>query len=495
MSVSEFDSQPHAIRFAIQLPPSVKYFDDLANRYRTILNLSQTDVWDLAVDGKTLRCNFNNSLAIDRPLLKRWLVDLLMDIKPVSASNYFQSVLSLGNGVVSDIINHLIEDHPSEFRIYWVTSLLPKMSLAQIRGLRSLCRTFCNHGYGQWSPDHLDFVSSLKGRPLDKYAVVRSGDCFVDLYQQSIVAQSLDDLAATVKGRGTNVHTTTLRGAIVLILAFQHGLRSGQIARIKNSGVKTFPTGAVHVQFPVTKQRQNASAEERLRSIRREWCPILLEYQKRRPANDNSTYFLGCTPDEVAAEFKKYLRSIGIEGRTLTDFRHTAGQRLADSGASHFAITEFMNHADLSTALVYIQSSPTQADRINKALGLSEIYSVVAQTSRIGILSREDLDNTAETNIISGTPHGVPITGIGACKSEVGVCSKSPVLSCYECHKFLALADTVVHEEVAANLRQIVLDFARMVRPGETSPAMGQLRTTLEAIELLIEQLQGGGVQ
>jgi integrase len=449
--------------------------------HRSIRNLTESDIWQLEIEGQTRHLDFTKAREIDRPLLKRWLVDLLREISPQSANSYFYGVMSLGQTLLSDLLDDLITNHPSGFRIFWMTYLFPRTSIQQVRALRSLCRTFCKHGYGQWSPDHLDFVSNLKGHALDKYAVVRRGDCFVDLYDQSTMVQSLDGLAARISAGKAQVGFDT-RGAIALVLSFQHGLRSGQIARVKVSGVTIFPTGAVHVRFPVTKQRKDASAQERVRSIRREWCPIFAEFQKRRPANDNSPYFLGCSPPKVKYHFWN-----------LTDLRHTAGQRLADSGASHLAISEFMNHADLATALVYIKGSPTQAKRINKALGASDIYSVVADAARTSILSRKDLDATPEANVISGIMHGIPMSGIGACKAEVGLCSRSPVISCYTCHKFLALSETDIHEEVASILRQVVLDFAKMVRPGETSPAMTQLRATLEAIESLTDQLRKGG--
>lgn len=492
MSPSDF--QPHArgVRFPVQLPPLVKYFDDFGMVHRSILDITESDIWQLNIDGQTFKCNFNKVQAMDRPLLKRWLVDLLIDISPRSAYGYFCSLVALGRNLISDLLDDLISDHPSNFRTLWLNYLLPKATIQQIRALRSLCRTFCKHGYGQWSPDHLDFVSKLKGHPLDKYAVVRRGDCFVSLNDQSKMAQSLDDLASHISAGHHPVSLDTLRGAIVLVLSFQHGLRTGQIARIKVSGVKMFKTGAVHITFPVTKQRRDASAQERVRSIRREWCPIFQEYQRRRPPNDKSPYLLGCAPPRIKCHFSDYLKKIGVANWSLTDLRHTAGQRLADSGASHLAISEFMNHSDLATALVYIKGSPTQADRINKALGASDIYSVVAHAARTGILSRKDLDATPETNIISAMPHGVPLAGIGACKAEVNLCTRSPGISCYTCHKFLPLSETNIHEEVAATLRQVVLDFAKMTRPGETSPAMTQLRATLEAIESLIDHLSQG---
>ncbi len=489
------NSDNFALLQSVTLPSAVRYKDDFGRETRSIRDLASSDNWQIMVDGLKLNCNFGRANPADRPLLKRWLVDLITEIKPRSAHGYFASVIVLGSETVNAIIRRLAEDHPSDFRTYWLVDLRPKLTIAQVRAVRSLCRTFCNHGYGQWSPDHLDFVANLKGYPLDKYAVVASGDCFVDLYDQSVIAQSLDDLAERIKIQPSKVSLETLRGAIILSLTFQHGLRSLQIASITAASVKLYPTGAVHFKFPVAKQRRSAAVQERLRSVRREWCPIFIEFQKRRKAARQDIYFLGRTPDEIRADFKAHLEYIGAGDWSITDLRHTAAQRLADSGASHAAITEFMSHADLATALVYIKASPTQAGRVNQALGASDIFSVVAKAARTGIISRHDLDNVPDANLIVGIPHGVPLGGIGACKAEVGLCSKNPVVSCYTCHKFLAVADTSVHEEVVSSLRKIVLDFARMARPGETSPAMAQLRATLEAAQSLIDHLEEGAAQ
>lgn len=65
------------------------------------------------------------------------------------------------------------------------------------------------------------------------------------------------------------------------------------------------------------------------------------------------------------------------------------------------------------------------------------------------------------------------------------------MISCYGCHKFLPVSDPQIHKDVVDGLRPIVLEFAEMARPGETSPAMRQLQATLEFAQSVIDQLEG----
>jgi hypothetical protein len=168
---------------------------------------------------------------------------------------------------------------------------------------------------------------------------------------------------------------------------------------------------------------------------------------------------------------------------TPNDFRHTGAQRLADAGASHAEIQDYLTHATDGAANVYFTGSGAQAEKVNQAMGLSQVYQAVAEIARIGMVDRQTLEALPEDQQIGGAPHGIPIAGIGACRLGQSQCTKNPVLSCYGCRSFLPLNEPPVHQEVADGLRGVVQDFFSVASDVEASPAYGQLRRTIEAAD------------
>jgi hypothetical protein len=65
--------------------------------------------------------------------------------------------------------------------------------------------------------------------------------------------------------------------------------------------------------------------------------------------------------------------------------------RRVDAGASAEELAEFMGHSSLESGLVYFDSSATQAERVNEALGISETYQRLAVLGKDRFISHEDL--------------------------------------------------------------------------------------------------------
>lgn len=116
------------------------------------------------------------------------------------------------------------------------------------------------------------------------------------------------------------------------------------------------------------------------------------------------------------------------------------------------------------------------------ALGYSPTYQGVAAAARGDMITAAQLLREPGDRQIAGMPHGIPVTGIGACQSGQSSCQRNPVLACYTCHKFLPVSEPGVHNALLDELRQVVLDFDQPEKLVRVSPAMMQLRTTLEAI-------------
>ena len=122
------------------------------------------------------------------------------------------------------------------------------------------------------------------------------------------------------------------------------------------------------------------------------------------------------TPPEIGEVIAEMTESMTKQRRYVTELRHTAAQRLADAGATEEELAEFLGHSDLGTPLIYFGASASQAERVNRALGLSKTYQRVAKKiAHDRFISPQELADLKGDQQIAGVPHGIPISGIGGC--------------------------------------------------------------------------------
>jgi len=474
----------------ITLPSSVRYHDDLARVDRSITHLSEEDRWTAIFEGRPRTIDFGKVDLTHRPLFKRCVVDLLRRSRNVkTAWSYASALLGMAPEIRVQFVNGLIALHPQEFASLWHVVLLPKVKPATVTSMRALCRTVCRLGIGMWSDDLLAFVSALRGHVVDKHAIVKTFKCFLPASEQSKIVYYADDLVARLNSR-LPVTTHELVSACVLILAFQHAMRPGQIARIEPEGVVFYDTGAVHIVIPYRKQRMRDVVRGSRRAVNRVWTPIFHELRNRLGSKQRQ-YFFDLTPDQVGRAIKAALGLCKTRDWDAMELRHSAAQRLADAGCSHEQIARFLTHKDTATALVYITTSPRAVERINEALGLSPLYTKISDIASGKTISRRNLGKLDPDNVVGGVANGVPLVGLGACTIKQSLCTKNPITSCYLCHQFIPLADPKIHEEVAAVLRQVVHEFMAVNPPGASSAPLLQLRPTLSAAQVLADQLAG----
>lgn len=487
-----FDNISEALSRIPPLPPLVRYWDDFAERYLVVRDLEATDVWAVQVAGQECRIDFSVFAVRHRSIFKHCAVDVLAKRLPGTATSYLSSLASISPHAREEFVDCLVCAHPNDFRHYWIKGFVPRVTAGQARGAKAMLRTACFLTLGAWSPDMLDYVSLLPGVPFDKYAAVRTGECFLPLDVQSEIIGHIDRIASLLACR-SNVPVDELRRTAILVLSFQYGLRAGQIASLSRDDVVHLPTGAVHVRVALAKQRGTHARRRVVRSIKREWCLVFAELLRSAPpSGEHVRKMFGLTPSALGRVIQSTTEEITGEAWTGTDLRHSAAQRLADAGVSHESLTEFMGHSDVRTANVYFDASPTQAHRLNQALGLSDIYGSVAEVARSRFIDKDALLRRPPETIIAAAPHGIPVSGIGSCMSAQSLCTRNPVLSCYTCHKFLPVSDPAAHQQVLDEFRPVVLRFAESAPGGQAAPAMMQLRATLSAAQRMVDSLNAG---
>ncbi|PDT44093.1 site-specific recombinase [Sinorhizobium fredii] len=359
--------------------------------------------------------------------------------------------------------------------------------------LHSLCRL----NIGHWSSPAASIVRGLKSPKVDKYRVVRAGDCFLPLDQQAMIVNYIDDMCAALAAEPDAIENAGLRDVCMLVMSYQYAFRPGQIARIELADVRLFSTGAVHVAVSLIKQKDNIKRIRVTRRIKREWGALFNELVRRRdsgvmPPEEGvpPRLLFGLKPQGVSRAIMELTEDLTGEAWTPTALRHTAAQRLADGGISHVGLTEFLGQTSDRIANVYFDTSPAQAQRINEALAISPIYSNLAKIAKTRTIDKAMLLGLPADQQIGAVPHGIPIAGIGGCGLGQSLCFKNPVLSCYTCSKFMPVGEPDIHEDVLESLRPVVTEFAAASRYDQHSPAYAQLKTTLDAVRRVVEELK-----
>ncbi|MCP1290407.1 site-specific integrase [Chromobacterium sp. S0633] len=283
----------------------------------------------------------------------------------------------------------------------------------------------------------------------------------------------------------------------MLMCAYQFGMIPLQIAWVKLRDIRIWEDSdilnpAVHLTFPMLKQKTASNSKPLTRKVKHEWSILICELYSRRYAygtTGKSRLLAADSGEEAGRRISILLGQLIPGGATATDLRHTAAQHLVDAGASQEELAEFMGHSDITTGLVYFEASANQAERANKALGLSDIYSKVARIAHDKFISTDELAELKDDQQVASVPHGIPIAGIGGCSNGQLLCSSNPILACYGCHKFMPIDEIRIHEQVLSDFRGIVKFFHESSRGDKDSPAYLQLQRTISSVQAVIDEL------
>lgn len=482
------------------LPSVIRYWDDFADCWKTIRN-PEENAWSFEVNGEFQEFDFSSFDGALIHLLKLWLARSASELAGATIKMYFQALQKLDNSLIYTTLD-LSLTLPLSVDAKWRREIVAVCNNHQLCALKSLLLFCCSQSVGVLNNDSRPRIASLRQHPVDRYASVRSGDVFFDSYEDRKIIDFLDSINDLSKHDLGNVKVSLLISACILCICYQLAMRPKQIAKLRIEHLNIFnfeKNHSVQLRFFRGKQRRGTPPIPMLRKIKREWANIFVVLHRRRTTDQAypqtpgalTDSLFGLTPSGVGASLARLTAELGLDGRSSNDFRHSAAQRMVDAGATQAELAEYMGHSWSMTGLVYFESSPTQAERVNRALAISPIYSKIERIARNRTISTEDLSNALPVHQVGGMPHGIPIAGIGMCTLGQGLCAKNPVLSCYGCDRFLAVKNAKIHEEVLEGLRPVVLQFYNASRGENYSPAYSQLQDVLERVESIIDELNG----
>jgi integrase len=390
----------------------------------------------------------------------------------------------------------ILNSTPKSILSVWHALSVRNYTRFEMSSLKSILNFFSSCNLGQWSSAHNTFLSTLPLPAHDKYASVRTGNVFLSVQEEARLIEYFDYMAQKIQSQPYLITLNELIAVSTLLCSYQFGLRPMQISKLQMRDVRIWNDNgqlSVHLTFRMIKQRTERKSFPLLRRVKHEWAPLFVELYARAINNGLSgvdRIFNTKNSEETAYIITKITASILSESRSATELRHTAAQRLVDSGASEEELAEFLGHSDIDTGLVYFQTSPNQAERVNKALGLSTVYQKVLKIAHQGFISENELLSLKQSEQIAGVPHGIPITGIGGCLSGQPACPYNPVTACYGCRKFMPVNNIEIHKKALEDFRQIITFFASSGREGESNPTFQQLTKTISCVQSIISEIE-----
>jgi integrase len=482
-------------KLPFELPPMpavIRYYDDFSDTYDQVNDPGRTDQWSIAYDGKQATLDFHSFDEVIRPFIKCWCANQLAIRAPRTTEYYLYGLKQ----VSLDHVKAVLTTTPQEVRSVWRIISTGEVQYYALEALKSFLPFMCRFNVGPWSPEWLDYVSMLPLPKVDKYAGVRNGDVFLSFEEEAAIIRHIDGVCHEIATQRSVPTDDILETTATLLCSYQFGFRPKQIAmlemrniRIWNDGIDEFP--AVHLTFSMIKQRSSKRVFPMLRRIKREWSPLFVEVFERSRLKGiaGADHVFSRTPTEISDVISDLTESLGCR-RGATELRHTAALRLVDAGASEEELAAFMGHTDLNTGLVYFNSSRSQAERINQALGVSNTYQNVLKIAHGRFISSDELAGLKGDQQIAGVPHGMPIAGIGGCELGQPSCPNNPVMSCYGCSRFMPITSARIHLEVLEDLREVMKFFYVSSHAERGSPAL-QLESTIAKVQAVIDELGG----
>ena len=472
------------------LPKIVNYEDDYDEIVRSIKTETCDDAIALHAAGSKHILNLLQIEPRVRDLIRTYL---LFAVQQFAATSILALFDGLRNAESKDI-EFVASMAPMKVQKAW-PSLSAKYHHKTLSSFKWLLAFLCRLNFMNWTSDYATFVSRALTVPVKgAYATVRSGDAFLTIEEESKLVRWFDDIARNVD----SVDLTAIETACALVSSYQFGMRPKQLGMIHVRDCKVRKShedhsSIVHLTFKMIKQRDTSLSNLPLvRKVKREWAPLYARLMEIKCAESPDAFLFGFTSRaELSLAVNGKLRGIlGIgSDRTCYDLRHSMAQRLVDGGASHEELAAALGHSQLATGLIYFRQSANQVQIINKALGLSEIYTTVARIAKNKFISEDELAHLKGEQQVAGVPFGIPIAGIGGCQSGQPACPYNPVTACYGCAKFMPVSDIELHTQVLREFRGVVNLFRDAGRGDSASPAFLQLQRTIAAVQDVISEL------
>ncbi len=454
--------------------PNVPQAFSLHDKYiakATTAVLGET-TWVLSVQGKDRKFTF---LPGEMGLFQQKLVLLTQaDFSPSSLYKFTFNLLRHW-----EVYLEMLQTDPNDIKMFWDAKIV---TIDLAKAAKSILQLAARHSLGPWEVTHKKFIKKLSTRAnstvaAQKDKLAKRSKLIAPTGQADIV-RLLDE-----KGSAENLLEWQIEGLAALALGFQHAIRPVQILTLMTNHVQLLDEKegqvACIISFHEAKKKKGEGSIEMARQIKPEWAPLIFKLLDSAAIAGRTRVFSTTDSTTLWTYTKRVCKEFGVRiTHSYYNLRHTGAQMLADAGHSRSDISNFLGHSQPSSGVTYIKSSRKQADFLNRALGTSKLYSTLESIATGKYVTVQELEAAHEDKQIAGVVGDRLISGIGICGNGQGSCVYDPVMSCYNCKKYMPVLNPVVHQEAIAGMRQQVLFFFKAGGSKE-SPAYLQLNAAI----------------
>lgn len=256
------------------LPPVLRYYDDFDDTTRAISSPVDATFFAAHVNGGVQYIDFATYKINHALLLKHLFVNLLSENQHIStATIYLQAMKHLS---LVEVVSTLMAGPENSVPSWMALRAAQKVSTAYMAA-KALLRLLCRYRLCGWSPEYGEFISAALPLPArDKYAGVRTGECFLSVEEEALIVRYLDETAHAAQA-GRSIDYRDLCDAVMLLCAYQFGMRPIQIALLTLRDVRVWQDiddapPAVHLTFRMAKQRFGAVTKPLPRRVKHEWA-------------------------------------------------------------------------------------------------------------------------------------------------------------------------------------------------------------------------------
>lgn len=373
----------------------------------------------------------------------------------------------------------LLKTEPEDVKFFWSKKII---TIDLAKAAKSILQLAARHNLGPWDTTHQKFIKKLSTRANSTVAAqkdkIAKRSKLISPSSQSDIVRLLDE-----KSVASDLLEWQIEGLAALALGFQHAVRPVQILSLWTNHVQILEEGegktACIISFHEAKKKNVSSSAEMSRQMKHEWAPLIYKLLDLAISSGRTRLFATTNSTKLWRNTQRVCKLFGVViEENYYKLRHTGAQTLADAGHSHSDIKNFLGHSRLAASMTYIKSSRKQADFINRALGVSKLYSRLESIATGKYVSAEEVEAAHEDKQIAGVVGDRLVAGIGLCAQGQGNCVYDPVMSCYNCNKYMPALNPLVHQEAIAGMRQQVLFFFK-AGGNKESPSYLQLSTAI----------------
>lgn len=313
------------------------------------------------------------------------------------------------------------------------------------------------------------------------------------------------ELRIVIEAIRSGVGTPEDRALVMIHLEL--GPNQQSVARLRTGDIKKFEVETVdqgrprthtryHVSLPRVKKRKEYR-ETVVRPISNELGSLLETLKSDQP---DSFLFHWLNPDYPERAIFKAMQRFATAGKLISSrtglrlqlnprrFRYTLATEMAREGTSPEKIAGALDHTDLQSVKVYIETSSYVIDQMGDAF--DAVFEPFARSFLGKVVDHGELGKSTIKILPSSSPL-IPILdigGIGSCGRDIradGLCKLAPPLTCYACQFFAAFRDGP-HTEVLLALENLQTEL----RTSSDIRIPMQFDDVISAARQLVAQIQ-----